>query len=89
MDFSRSYRVSVPAKRRCEVLLWERMEEIKKLKYLGTVVCQHRDGKRNKRKGCERLLYHRVTCKGSERKEYVQGGKEGFKEQYSPANTDI
>ena len=34
--------MSVPAVGRCEVVLGrERMEEVKELKYLGTVLCKH------------------------------------------------
>ena len=40
-DFSTPYRVSVPAVRKCEVVLrGERMEEMK-VKYLGRVLCKH------------------------------------------------
>ena len=35
-----------------------------------------RDGRRNKREGCERQVCHRVTCKDYERKECIHGGKE-------------
>ena len=38
VDFNALYRVSVPAVRKCEVILREGMEELKKFKYLGTVL---------------------------------------------------
>ena len=45
-------------------------------KYLGIVLCNHGDKKRNKREGCERQMCHRITYKGYERKECVHEGKE-------------
>ena len=48
-----------------------------------------RDGRRNKKEGCERQVCHRITCKCYERKECIDVGKEKVKEQYSPANTDL
>ena len=48
-----------------------------------------RDGRRNKREGCERQVCHGVTYKDYERKEYIHEGKERNKEQYSPAKTDV
>ena len=59
VDFNTPYRVSVPAGRRCEVILGE-MEEVKKFKYLGTVLYKH--GRRNK--SCERQVCHKITCNG-------------------------
>ena len=47
-----------------------------------------RDGRRNKRESCERLVCYRITCKGYEGKKCVHGSKERFKEQYSLANID-
>ena len=39
VDFNTPYRVSVPAAGRCEIVLGEeKMEEVKKFKYLGTVL---------------------------------------------------
>ena len=41
IDFNTSYRVSVPAVGRCEVVIGAKMEEVKGFKYLGTVQCKH------------------------------------------------
>ena len=41
VDLSTIYRVSVPAVGRCEVVLGEKMEEVKELKYLITVLYKH------------------------------------------------
>ena len=41
VDFNTHYELSVPAVERCEVVLGEKMEEMKKLKYLGTVLCKY------------------------------------------------
>ena len=48
VDFNTSYRMSVPAVGRCEVVLGEKME-VKEFKYLGTVLCKHRE-----RESCEK-----------------------------------
>ena len=41
-DFLTPYRVNVPALGRCKALSeGERMEDIKELKYLGTLLCKH------------------------------------------------
>ena len=47
------------------------------------------DGRRNKKEGCERQMCHKITCKDYERKDYIHGDKERFKEQYSAANIDV
>ena len=49
VDFSTSYRVSVSIAGKCKVLLGEKMEEMKMLKYLGTVLWKHGDGRKNKK----------------------------------------
>ena len=36
IDFNTTFRMSVPAVGRCEVVLGEKMEEVKGIKYLGT-----------------------------------------------------
>ncbi len=78
VDYSNPCRVCVPVARRCEVHLGgERMEEVKELKCLGTVLCKH--GKMDEEISCERHECYRITCKGYERKECVHGGKERFK----------
>lgn len=42
VGFNTPYWVSVPVAEGCEVVLvWERMEEVEELKYLGTVLCKH------------------------------------------------
>ena len=41
VDVNTPSRVSVPAVGRCEVVLGEKMEEVKEFKYLGTVLCKH------------------------------------------------
>ena len=40
VDFNTPYRVSVPPIGRCEVVLGEKMEEVKEFTYLGTVLCK-------------------------------------------------
>ena len=52
VDFITPYGVSVPAVRRCEVLLGgEIMEAAKEIKYLGIVLCKHgeMEGKKHER----------------------------------------
>ena len=45
-----SYRMNVSAVGRCEIVLGgENMEEMKKFKYFGIVICKHGDRRRNKR----------------------------------------
>ena len=47
VNFNTSYKVSVPATGRCEVVLGgEKMEEVKECKYLETDVCKHGDMER-------------------------------------------
>ena len=41
MNLVHLIRVSVPAVGRCEVVLGERMEEVKEFKYLGAMLCKH------------------------------------------------
>ena len=42
VDFSAPYRLSVPTVGRCEVALGEeKMEDVNKFKYLGTVLCKY------------------------------------------------
>ena len=42
VDFSTPYKVNMPIVGRCEVVLGgEKMEEVKKFKYLSTVLCKH------------------------------------------------
>ncbi len=43
VDFGNPYRVSVPVDERCEIVMGERMEVVKELKYLGTVLSMHRE----------------------------------------------
>ena len=43
----------------------------------------------NIKRGCEKQVCHRITCKDYERKECIHGDKERLKEQYSSANIDI
>ena len=61
------------------------MEEFK---YLGKVICKHEKIEEIK-ESCKRQACHRITCKDHERKICVHGGKERFKEQYSPAKIDV
>ena len=65
------------------------LEEVKKFKYLGTVLCKHGEMDGEIRESYERQMCHRITSKGYERKECVYGDIEKFKEQYSPANIDV
>ena len=41
VDFSIHYWVIVPAVGKCEVLLRERMEEVKEFKSMGTMLCKY------------------------------------------------
>ena len=41
------------------------------------------------REGNERQMRHRITCKDYVRKYFIDRCIERFKEQYSPANTDV
>ncbi len=42
IDFTVAYRVRMPAVARCRLMLGrEKMEEVSKFKYLGTVLCKH------------------------------------------------
>ena len=43
----------------------------------------------NKRKGCERQVYHKIIYKDYERKECIHEAKETFKEQYPTVNTNV
>ena len=40
-DFNTSYRIYVPALERFEVILGEKMEEVKEFMYLGIMLCKH------------------------------------------------
>ena len=89
VNFSTHYRVNVPAVESFEVLLEERMEEVKEFKYLGTVQCKHGEMEGEIRESYVRHVCYRITCKGNERKECVHGGKARFKKQYYHANIDV
>ncbi len=81
VDFSNPYRVSVPVAGRCKVDLGgERMEEVKEFKYLGTVLCKHGEMDGEIRERAVKGRCYRITCKGYEKKECVNGGKEMFME---------
>ena len=41
VDFDTPYWMSMPAVGRREVVLGEKIEEVKEFKYLGTVLCKH------------------------------------------------
>ena len=63
VDFTTIYKVSVPALGRYKVVLGEKkIKEVKKFtKVFGNNAMQTwRDGRRNKRGGCERQMCHRI-----------------------------
>ena len=41
VSFRTASRVSLPTVGRCEVVLGDKMEEMEKFKYLGTLICKH------------------------------------------------
>ena len=41
INFCTSYRVNLPTVGRCEIILEEKIEEVKGFKYLETVICKH------------------------------------------------
>ena len=60
VDNNTSYKVSVLPVGRCEVVLGEKMEEVKSLNLWGTVQCKHREMEGEIREGCGRQVCHRI-----------------------------
>ena len=46
----------MPAVGRCEIVLGEKMEEVKEFKYLGTVLCKYGEMEREIREICEKQV---------------------------------
>ena len=63
------------------------MEEIKKFRYLGLVLCSHGEMDQEIIKKTERRMW--FTCMGFEMKECVHGGKERLRGQHYYANIDV
>ncbi len=83
VDFGNPYRVSVPVDEKCEIAMGgERMEVVKELKYLGTVLSKQgeMEGEVRERAVKGRSSIGSLSRAIYEREEHVHGGKERPKE---------